>query len=310
APGGFASQPGSAPGSFPGHAGSAPGYGAAAANAPGPMMGAAGAAAQPKKSKLPLLIGGGCGLLLLLTLCVGGGIFAATSFGGSDAFAEEVNAAADDVLAAAQVRPGDVRGVWNGSGGGGETLANTNASVAQELGQLGASPEIQLSAVMFRAVSGQRQIRAVAVVFPDGRVRYTNLEASDWTLGDILTPTNFPRSNESQEALVGGLDHLLDTAADDCEEIELIRASELEGLPGRLVGDILEHASESDRRQVCNEVNTHGREAFTMQSVNAIVVVVKGSGGRTAALNASFEIAPGNPNLAFLGPVRSRLYDL
>jgi len=313
-PGGFGGQPGSAPG-FGGHPASQPGShpashpGAMAAHAPGPAMGAMGAATPPKKSKLPLLVGGGCGLLLLLTICVGGGIFAATSLGGGGEFADEVNAASEDVLAAAQVRPSDVRGVWNGSGGGGETLANTTASVAQELGQLGSSPEIKLSAVAFRAIAGQRQIRAIAVVFPDGRVRYTNLVAGDWTLGDILTPTAFPRANDSQKALISGLDDLLDAAADDCDDIELARASELDGLPGRLVGDILEHASESDRRQICNEVNTHGRDAFTMQSVLAMTVVVQGSGGRAAGLNTSFEIAPGNPNIAFMGPVRVRLFD-
>lgn len=284
------------------------GAGPGGPGAPGAPGAAAGAGAPPKKkSKLPLILGGGCGLLVVLTLCVGGGIFAYFEMKGG-AFADETLAAAEDIMAAAEGRTGAVSATWTSSAGE-ESLLQTPPSEADELDELSGEPEMFAAAARLAGFAGNRAVYTIVLVFPDGTVRYSGLETRDYPADLLGPPENMPRTTEALTRMGKGVDEFLDLAAKDCEGIELVTEDDLEELPSKLGDEIMEHSRETDRDEVCSEVSSRGRTAFSVTRVEGVVVLMKGENGDVAGLRSSVKIPEGSMTDAYLTPVRVRLFD-
>jgi hypothetical protein len=288
APAGFSPAPYSAPGGVQ-------------VTAPYPQAGAA-AAAQKPKSKLGLILGGGCGLIVAIAMCGGGGALAYTMFGGDD-FPDEINSAAEDLVATADRRTSDVSDTWSDSGTS-PNLSSTEETDRATFDQLGDDPEIVLTGVELIAHAGAQSVRTIAVVFPDGEVRYSGLNAEYTT----APPTAFPRDTDAQRHLAEAVDELVRMAADDCESIELLERDQIEDLPAGLRDDIMRDTSETDRRELCDAVARNGEPAFTVARVTELTTIVRGN-GRYALLASRLTANSARPGVMYLEPVRVRMVE-
>src|SRR5262249_41795147 len=160
--------------------------------------------------------------------------FALRSSGGE--FANEVNAMAEDVVKAGRGETPSPD--WNP--GAPDGLNFTTPLARSELAPLGAHPEILVTAVALEAYAPQqpatRRVRALALVFPDGRVRYTSLTYMLVQDASYVTYRPFPRGNDRERILAEAVEHLITDLAENCEDVHLVTSDDLESFPARLRG--------------------------------------------------------------------------
>lgn len=277
---------------------------------PGGMASSPGAVPAPaKKSKLPLLIGGGCALLFVLSLCIGGGSL--LIFGSSSgAFATRTNNVAEIITDVAVEGRHEQASEWACVSG--EDLTSSPSETRASMAPLGAHPEIVVSAVQVSAAmpGTRRTVSGLALVFPDGRVRWSSLrtrEIPDYggALGEIFQEslTGWSTGRERDQEMLEGTDALLEMlSADDCDP-EWISTSELQDLPTDLRGDIMEGVDLPAMREACNAV---GSAEGWVRRVDGIRVIVRGN-DKTALLSTSMVQTPGTS--VCISPIRARVLD-
>ncbi|MCA9607318.1 MAG: DUF4339 domain-containing protein [Myxococcales bacterium] len=279
---------------------------------PGGMPSSPGAVPAPggeKKSKLPLLVGGGCALLLVLTLCIGGGSL--LIFGSSSsAFATRTNNVAEIITDVAVEGRHDQASDWACVSG--EDLTSSPSETRASMAPLGAHPEIVVTAVQVNAAmtGTRRTVQGLALVFPDGRVRWSSLrtrEVPDYggALGEIFQEslTGWSTGRDRDQEMLEGVDGLLEVLAEDDCDPEWVSTSDLEGLPTELRGDIMEGVDLPAMREACNQVST--TEGW-VRRVDGITVIVRGN-DKTALLNTAMQQSPGTS--VCIAPIRARVLD-
>jgi hypothetical protein len=258
--------------------------------------------AQPttKKNNTILYVGIGCGVLFLLGICVSTGVAIAVSQNDSGGdFADEVNAMADDVLKASR---GEMPSAdWNP--GAPEGLNATTAAARGQLATLGSEPEILMTAVELEAYAplapASRRLRGMALVFPDGRVRYSDVTYMLFDDASFITYEPFPRGNDRERILAEAVESFVQTLADDCEEIELVTDEDLADVPDSLRAQILSDSNVGERDNACNQALAIGPDTFTVHELDDVVVVVRGPGEQVAQLRTQFhQGGPGNTSLS------------
>jgi len=316
-PGMYAPPPGSSPGmhtpppvSSPGAYSAPPahpgGYAPHASNAPAAT---AVSPHQEKKSKLPLILGGGCGLLLLLTICITSiSIFVFSS--GDDRFAtrsQHISEIIKGVAVDGRHADADEWGCVSNDDG---DLLSTPADTRATMAQLGGNPEVVLTAVELVAVREDHRVGALALVFPDGRVRYSNVRSREISalLREIDTEGRFTRGwstgRERDTDMLSGVETFLELLAQDECDVEWVSSADLEGLPTDLVGDIMEGVSIPPLREACTEVAD--ADDWSRRRIDGISVIVRGN-GHTAVLSTSMRQDPGTS--VCISPIRARLFD-
>lgn len=276
----------------------------------GAPMTPAPAGAPEKKSKMPLLVGGGCALLVVLTLCIGGGSLAYFGTGSGGAFATRTNNVAEIITRVAVDGRHDQASEWACVSG--EDLQSSPSETRAAMAPLGAHPEVALTAVQLSAArsANRRTVSALALVFPDGKVRYSSVQTREVPdLGGILgeiyaeTFTGWSTGRDRDREMLEGVDSLLETlSADECE-VEWVSSSDLEGLPTELVGEIMEGVDVPGLREACDQVD--GAEGWARRVQN-ISVIVRGN-DQTAILSTSMEQSPGTS--VCISPIRARVLD-
>lgn len=265
---------------------------------PSPFTPAPGAAPE-KKSNLPMMLGGGCALLLIVGLCIGGGALAYSQL-GSDRFAERSQNLGDIVTRVAVDGQHEDASDWTCVSG--EDLMSSPGTTRATMAPLGGHPEIVLTAVELIATQGSYNVRGLALVFPDGRVRFSNIRTQP--IYDFMEqPTGWSTGRERDQDMLAGVDRLLEVlAAEDCE-VDWVTAGDLEGLPTDLVGEIMEGVAIPPMNEACGVVDdAEGWE----RSVAGVSVIVQGN-DRTAVLNTALGQAPGTS--VCLAPIRARVMD-
>lgn len=279
-----------------------PGIGAPMSPQPGVAPGQPSpfpAPGQEKKSKLPLMIGGGCGLLLLVSMCIGGGVLAYTQL-GSDQFADRAQNVGEIVTRVAVDGQHDDASQWSCVSG--EDLMSSPPATRAAMAPLGGNPEIRLTAVELVGIQGSYFVTALALVFPDGRVRYSGVRSSP-----VYDMNNSPRGwntgRERDEDLLSGVDALLEELADEECEIEWVTSNDLEGLPTSLVGEVMEGVQIPQLQEACGVVtSTEGWD----RAISGIRVVVQGN-DETAVLRSSLGQEPGTS--VCMAPIRARVME-
>ncbi|MBZ0115580.1 MAG: hypothetical protein K8H88_01205, partial [Sandaracinaceae bacterium] len=188
-------------------------------------------------------------------------------------------------------------------------LNSTDPEARAMFAQIGADPEIILTAIGVEAFApsgaSARRVRAIAMVFPDGRVRYSNVEHRVFEDASFLRYQPFPRGNDHEVALAEHVDDLLEALVDDCDSVEMITSEELEDVPASLRADIMSDASVQTRDDACTQVRSLGASAFNIHQIEDVTVIVKGGAGRVAMLRSSLEQS--TPGMTNLRAVRVRL---
>ncbi|MCB9594454.1 MAG: DUF4339 domain-containing protein [Sandaracinaceae bacterium] len=251
--------PPSSPGSYPGApspfgpgtpppGGSMPGFGP-------PSMGGGmtpAPAAAPKKSKMGLLVGGGCALLFVVTACIAGGSFLFFR-SGSSAFAARTNTVAEIVRQVAVDGRHDQASEWACVSG--DDLRSSPSETRAAMAPLGSQPEIVLTAVDLVAVKDGRVVQALGLVFPDGRVRYSNVrtrEMPDYggALGELYADARrgWSTGRERDAEMLEGVTTFLELLSEDECDLEWVSSADLEGLPTGLRGEIMEGVNARWRR--------------------------------------------------------------
>ncbi|MGE0788386.1 MAG: GYF domain-containing protein [Sandaracinaceae bacterium] len=308
---GFAAPPAPAP-SYPGQPSSPgsyqpvtppPGSGPAAFAPPGqpsPFGSAPGATpASGSKSRAPLLVGAGCAVILLASLCIGGGIALYFSL-HADPFPSRVEKVAEVIRAVAVDGHHEDASQWTCVSGA--DLMSSPAETRAAMAQLGGHPEIVLTALDLVAVQGSYSVQALVLVFPDGRVRYSSVRAQP-LFDYIQQPTAWNTGRERDTELLAGVDALLEQLSQDPCDVDWIASGELEGIPTELVGEIMQGVSVPDLTQACNTVTTTDG---WQRSVGGVSVIVQGN-GHTAVLNTALSQLPGTS--VCLAPITARVME-
>jgi len=264
---------------------------------------------EKKKSKLPLILGGGCGLLLLVTICITSiSIFVLSS--GDDRFANRSKHIAEIVKGVAVDGRHADADEWACVSNEDGDLLSTPADTRATMAQLGGDPEIVLTAVELTAVRENHRVGALALVFPDGRVRYSSVRSREISalLREIDTEGRFTRGwstgRERDTDMLSGVETFLELLAQEECDIEWVSSSDLEGLPTELVGDIMEGVSIPPLREACTEVQD--AEDWSRRRIDGLSVIVRGN-GHTAVLSTSMRQDPGTS--VCISPIRARLFD-
>ncbi|MBX3271665.1 MAG: hypothetical protein KF729_15470 [Sandaracinaceae bacterium] len=285
----------------------APGYSPPSVAPPG--YGSVAGAPAPKKSKMPLFVGGGCALLLVATICIAAGSL--LFFGrGSSAFATRSSSLAEIIRSVAVDGRHAQASDWACVSG--EDLQSSPSETRAAMAPLGSRPEIALTAVSLHAAQGRRTISALALVFPDGRVRYSSVRTRDLPdpgglglLEELYAEQlrGWSTGRDRDREMLEGVDELLELLSNDDCDLEWVSSSDLEGLPTALIGDIMQGVDVPAMREACNHV---GGTAGWARRIDAISVVVRGN-DRTAILTTSMSQTPGTS--VCVAPVRARVLE-
>ena len=295
----------SSPAPFPGVAtlpagGFSPADAAASRAVPGPMPPAqAPAVPGSGNRKAGLMVGAGCGLLVLVTACIGGG---SLLFFGSSAepFVERTQHLSRIITGVAVDGRHDDASQWACVG---ETdLLGSPPATRATMATLGGQPEVLLTVVGLAALDERRVVQASALVFPDGRVRYARVRTGE-TLSFLDPIPGWSTGRERDEQMLAGVTGLLELLAADPCEVEWVSSGDLEGLPTELVATIMQGVSIPPMREACGVVDEVDDWDLRIESLS---VVVRGN-DHTAVLTAPMMQPPGTS--VCIGPIRGELVE-
>lgn len=254
----------------------APPQGAAMPQGAGAMHAAHGAA-KPK-SKLPLVLGVGCGLFALIGLCVAGGAVGYFMW-GRDGFSRRTLELAEVMRAVAVEGSHADANLWSG---GASAFATLSPEARGTITQLGADPEVLFTIIEVKACDGPVRVSGAAIVFPDGRVRWHR--AGAYHFPELGECRGWPSHvGDPQEGLLEGVDRLVESVAADCSA-EWVTADDLDGIPSELSDELLRRANDENLREECHRVR---RDATWQRAIDEVSVVVRGN-GQNATIHTRF----------------------
>ncbi|HJL15112.1 MAG TPA: hypothetical protein RMH99_05620 [Sandaracinaceae bacterium LLY-WYZ-13_1] len=241
--------------------------------------------ASKPKSRAPLLAAAGCGLLVLVVVCAGTGYWVFLSGGTSyDEFAAEANRVGEELLAATSGHPEGARDAFTDTRNPmRRPFTEPEPAQTEALRSLvGEDPERVLTAIPVGLVGTAGSVHVLAVVFPDGRVRFSGFEAAE---GGLASGQGFPRTNEPARRLGSVIDGLREAGSEHCDDLTILTPDDL---PSDLGADTRAHltrgASEDARQRLCDAMEG-GRLNGGTGMLGDVRVVARGQ-GRYAVLHS------------------------
>jgi len=205
------------------------------------------------------------------------------------ALAQLVNDAATAMLAAARGLPHDAR--WDGSDPN-EDLRGTSPDVRTELLAFGSSPEIVMSVPELEATTGASSIRSQAAIFPDGRLRWLEV---DYRTGSTRPTDGLAAASPQLEA---GIQRMIEALRSGNCDLPRATQADLTGMPPQVVGEALQDLNRID--ESCTGLRNDRSTWLT--KVDDLGVVLRGN-GQVGVLSGSWTVAGGR---LVLHPVRFR----
>ena len=247
----------------------------------------------PKRSPA-LLVGAGCALAAVLSACcivTGVGTYLYMGSGGGMAAVIDEHIGDSFVAAIYCIEPSRAFSCTYCTD---DFTHSDSATVRATLAPVGDQPDVVFTAVRFHAdvtTAGQRHnVSGTLVVFPDGRVRHSDL--GHYALESFIyeggTDTTWVAISEEETAIYEGVLDTLEKLSGSCDLV-MLSPGDVSDLPTSLVSEVLEHASESERNEVCARVLPlfAGRFGWEHVRMEQAVVLVRGN-GRVGALSAEF----------------------
>ncbi len=223
---------------------------------------------------------------LALAILAAGGTAAGAKPTASDprdaALAAFMGEATAQILAASRGEPTDPG--WGNVGESYEGLAATPAETVESVQALGATVEVLATFLELEAtVEGGRgtiYLRTGAIVYPDGGVRWLQVEARDGPGigGDADLARVAP-------ALAGAVDRVVETLRSPACALPLVTDADLAAFPAPVRAEA--GRAEAGLKAACTQLA--GLEGSWLPRIDDVSVMIRGTDGRTAMLKSGFE---------------------